>query len=157
MNKYDLEKATELDKKIEHTKNFKKALNSCRNHHGASEDKYVSIEINSHKQYISSVTYEKIVDLLDDEIARYENQFYNYLRPVDVSEKTDDELYTDAMSNLAQLAMNLKEKYNETQIKNIINSIALGIAGDKSLDKIKNIIEKDANTNLDESIKVFDV
>lgn len=157
MNYKQLSEANALKERIEITKNFRRVLNECRNHHTPTENRIVNIEINGHKYSVTSITYEKILDVLDDEIDRYETDFANYLKPVPVKEKTDDDLYSDAMSNLAQLAINLKDKHEESSMASIIYSIALGIAGDKKLDRIESIVEKNANINLDDPLKVFDV
>lgn len=88
MNKYDLEKAIALDDKITITKNFKDALLKFKNHHVSRGDKYVNIDISGYNYKLSSVTYDKLIDVLDKEIKRYGIQFSNFLAPSTTSEDT---------------------------------------------------------------------
>lgn len=140
MDYKQLDQANALKEKIEMTKKFRRALNECRNHHAPTENRLTNIEIKGYRCSITSVTYEKILDVLDDEIDRYENEFANFLSVTDEA-KDNHTLYEDAVKHLAQLAINLQEEYN-VPMQLVINHIACGIAQDKNpdtiIDNIKN-------------------
>lgn len=143
MNYKELQKANALYEKIEMTKKFQNVLDKCKVHHSPSEDRLVFLEINGQKQCISSITYEKIMDVIDDERSRYEKEFENFLSTND-EVKNNKQLYEEGASNLAQLALNLQQEYG-APIQTIIDNIAYVLANNSNVntlvDNIKNKTE----------------
>lgn len=143
MNYKQLQKANALHEKIEMTKKFQNVLDKCKSHHTPSEDRLVFLEINGQKQCISSITYEKIMDVIDDERSRYEKEFENFLS-TNGEAKNNKQLYEEGASNLAQLALNLQQEHN-APIQTIIDNIAYALANNNNIntlvDNIKNETE----------------
>lgn len=139
MNKSQLEKANALNEKVEMIKSFRKTMDRLKNHPLVSEDNYINIDINGVRERITSFTYSKIMNLIDEEVDRYEDLFKSYLS-VNTELKTNNDLYEDAIKYLAQLAVNLQGEY-EVPIQLIINNIAYGLVENKKTDDIINNVK----------------
>ena len=139
MNKSQLEKANALNEKVEMIKSFRKTMDRLKNHPLVSEDNYINIDINGVRERITSFTYSKIMNLIDEEVDRYEDLFKSYLS-VNTELKTNNDLYEDAIKHLAQLAVNLQGEY-EVPIQLIINNIAYGLVENKKTDDIINNVK----------------
>lgn len=142
MNYKQLQKANALHEKIEMTKKFQNVLDKCKSHHTPSEERLVFIEINGQKQCISSVTYEKIMDVIDDERSRYEKEFEDFLStPIEIYHRDNKKLYKEGARHLVQLALNIQEEYGAS-LEEIVNNIAYALAKDKTseyiIENIKN-------------------